>query len=937
MIRITRLAGSFISAFLICLFVTLVSFKRPYTPARSVINLAGKWSFELDSANSGIKDSWFSGSLSDSIHLPGTTDINHKGKKNMKVSTMSLNRVYTYEGPAWYKKDIVIPQNWKGKYIELFMERTKASKVWIDGHYAGASVLLESAHRYNLTKFLTPGKHTIAIRIDNTLKLTPYGNVHIYSDDTQTNWNGIIGDFHLEASDKSRIRDIQVYPDIDNRKIRFNVSIDHPQDLDKVNIAVDVIKELNGSTVALKPARYTVKADSIITMEYVLGDGMDVWDEYSQPVYQLAITLSAGKYRDQMAVPFGMRKVAGKGTKLTVNGRTVFLRGKHDACVFPLTGFPPMDIDGWLKVFKIARSYGINHYRFHSWCPPEAAFDAADKLGIYLQPELPFWGQLESDTTAAQLQEEGLALLKSYANHPSFVMFGAGNEIGGNFDRLKRIMTVLKSVDNRPLYSQGSNNGIGYVAPMEFEDYHVAARTPYAHDTILTHTRLTHAFADSREGGILNTRPPSANINFDYAVSQIKIPLIGHEIGQYQVYPDYREIQKYTGVLRASNLEEFRRRLEKAGMLDQNVDFQKASGAWSALCYRAEIEAALRTKGFAGFHLLDLQDFPGQGTALVGMLDAFMDSKGIISANEWKQFCNDVTPLLSFDKYCWTTKEQFYAVIRVANYSNKNIRADLKWFVRDSRNKVIKEGMIDKAQVPSGELTSLGQLEVPLSGQKQAEKLTVTLQIDGYENSWPVWVYPNDPVADYNGKMTVATSIDHALIQKLKEGGNVLLFPEAKLVSKNSVGGLFPPEFWNYGMFKGISEWVKKPVSPGTLGILTNPQHPLFNSFPTDFHTNWQWWSIVRNSNALILDGTSAGYRPIVQVIDNLERNHKLGLIFECKIGKGKLLVCMSRLNEMPDNPEAVQLYNSIIRYMSSGSFDPGYEMEENELMQLFQ
>jgi hypothetical protein len=238
-----------------------------------------------------------------------------------------------------------------------------------------------------------------------------------------------------------------------------------------------------------------------------------------------------------------MRKFSADGTQFKINGRTTFLRGKHDACVFPLTGHPPMDAEGWLKIFEIAKSYGINHYRFHSYCPPEAAFDVADKVGIFLQAELPFWGGLESDTVANMLKEEGIEMLKQYANHPSFVMFSHGNEIWSGHDLVEKNIISLKEYDNRPLYTMGSNNNIGYVAPRKCSDFFVAARTPFAHDTTLTHLRLTHAFADSRDGGILNTQTPSTEMNFSYPVSQIDIPIISHEIGQYQIYPDYNELK----------------------------------------------------------------------------------------------------------------------------------------------------------------------------------------------------------------------------------------------------------------------------------------------------------------------------------------------------------------------------------------------------------
>ncbi|MFY9153545.1 MAG: sugar-binding domain-containing protein [Prolixibacteraceae bacterium] len=925
--------------FLVLFFAVFSSCTNSPDQFRKSINLSGTWQFSLDTDNRGIEENWFMNEFNDSVQLPGTTDINRKGIQNHDTTTMHLNRIYRYEGAAWYRKEVFIPENWANEHIQLVMERTKPSKVWIDDQFAGSSILLESAQIFDLSKFLSPGKHVISIRIDNNLKQTPYGNVHIYSDDTQTNWNGIIGKFYLEASDPVFISDLQVYPDVYAKKVEVKIEIGNPKRSDLLNVEFQLSKVLNGQKTKLPSSKYTVNCDSVITLEYEMGDAMDLWDDYQQPIYELNAIISGDKFKDNKSARFGMRKFAAEGTRFSINGRKTFLRGKHDACVFPLTGHPPMDTEGWLKVFRIAKDYGINHYRFHSWCPPEAAFEAADHLGIFIQAELPFWGGLDSDSVASMLQNEGIALMKSYANHPSFVMFSPGNEIWSGFDRVEKLLANLKEIDSRPLYTQGSNNSIGYAGPMKGTDFQVAARTPSSGDTILTHTRLTHAFADSKDGATLNTQTPSANIHFNYSVEHISIPIVSHEIGQYQIFPDYSEIEKYTGVFRAWNLEVFRKRLFNSGMMDQNVAFQKASGAWAALCYKAEMEAALRTAGFGGFQLLDLQDFPGQGTALVGILDAFMDSKNVVSREDWLQSCNDVVTLLVFDKYCWTSTEQFSATVEVANYSNREINSDLQWSVTDQSGNILEQGVFKDPDINPGRLQTLGKIEFPLSGIKEAQKLSVKLNIDQtkFGNSYPVWVYPEAKKLDADPEIAVVSALNNTILKQLHKGGKVLLMPDGETVRQNSVAGLFPPEFWNYGMFKGISEWVKKPVSPGTLGLLMNPEHPLFKDFPTDSHTNWQWFSIIKASHPLNLNLTEKTYRPIVQVIDNLERNNKYGLIFEFKVGEGKLLICMSKLNVIQQKPEAAQLYQSILRYMKSTDFQPQELVDEKLLGELFQ
>lgn len=922
----------------IVVLIALLSCNTQKEQFRTKIDLQGQWQFALDKSNIGIDQKWYLSDLKDIVDLPGTTDLNQKGFPNHDTTSMHLNRIYKYEGIAWYRKKVAIPESFKDKHILLFFERTKSSKIWIDSILIGGSQLLQSPQQFDVSDYLTPGEHYITVQINNDLKLTPYGNVHIYSDDTQTNWNGILGKMYLEASAKTFISNLQVYPDIDKQKIDIEMEIENQLDLDSLDIEIFIEKILNGRAENLKSQKSNIAYQAKNKLEYVFDEKCSLWDEYEQPIYHITAVISNGKIKDSKTVAFGMREFAVSGTQFSINGRTTFLRGKNEAAVFPITGFPSMDVEDWLRVYKIAKSYGINHYRFHSYCPPEAAFIAADREGIYLQAELPFWGGLESDTVARTLREEGYALLKSYANHPSFVMFSAGNEIWGGHEKVEQNMLALKAYDNRPLYTMGSNNNIGYLAPKKYCDYFVGARIPDKGDSTLGHTRLTHAFCDSWHGGILNTQTPSTEVNFDYAVSHMNLPIVSHEIGQYQIFPDYREIEKYTGVLRAWNFEIFKNRLRKAGMASMDSAFQKASGVWSALCYKAEMEAALRTKGMAGFQLLDLQDFPGQGTALVGILNAFMDSKNVITPKEWKQSCNDVVLLLEFPKYCWTDNESFQAKVVVANYSKETINSSLNWKISTQDGTVFDKGIFSDLEIANGGLFPAGEIITNLASIKNAEKLTLDVSINDseYSNTYPIWVYPSRTKVEIPGNIIVTEKLNNQVISDLQNGAKVLMFTQTRDVQEAGFAGHFPPEFWNYGMFKGISEWVNKPISPGTLGILTDPKHPIFNSFPTDFHTNWQWFSIIKASHSFILDNMREDYYPIVQVIDNLERNHKLGLIFEFKVGKGKLLVCMSQLNNILDRPESVQLYQSILNYMDSNDFEPYYSLDSEKLKELF-
>lgn len=623
-----------------------------------------------------------------------------------------------------------------------------------------------------------------------------------------------------------------------------------------------------------------------------------------------------------------------------MNGKVTFLRGKHDACVFPLIAHTAMDVETWRHYFQVAKQYGINHYRFHSWCPPEACFEAADIEGIYLQPELPVWGNIDIDDTELcdYLLKEGRNLHRAYSNHASFVMFGLGNEMSGE-EGLAMLIQTFKKEDNRHIYSSGSNNYLGFKGKQADEDYFTTCRVGREDDKQFnTHARASFSFADAYDGGYLNHTYPNSEMDFSSANALCDVPIISHETGQFQVYPNYEEIKKYTGVLKPRNFEIFKKRLEEAGMIDQAHDFMMASGKWSALLYRADIEMNLRTPEWGGFQLLDLQDYPGQGSAYVGILDAFMESKGLIAPEEWRHFCSEVVPLFCTEKFCWTNDEALTGEVEIANYSESDLNSkQLSWTLTDSKQQVLDKGVLP-LQVKQGELAKVGTLKPAIASVRKAEKVTLALSIDGtpYRNDYSLWIYPAaDKEVAPSEDICVTDDLD-AHLKYLTEGGKVLWFPSKDKHKDQTVGGLFQTDYWNYRMFRTICENLDRPVSPGTLGILTDPGHPALADFPTEFHTNWQWFPIIKQSYPMILDRLSDDYRPIVQVIDNVERNHKLGLLFEFKVGNGKLLVCMSDLKAVQDKPEARQFYRSILEYMESSAFAPSYSLSAKDLQDLF-
>ncbi len=899
---------------------------------RPRIDLSGEWTVKLDSTI-----------ITPTIHtvkLPGSLDENKVGTLNTEAITDCLTRRYIYIGKAVYERQISIPDSWSGQHIELSMERSKKTIVSVDGQVIGSQNSLSTPHVYDLSIYLKPGKHILSIEVDNNPSIYSklIGSSHALSEDTQTNWNGILGNIYLESTGSLILRTVKLYPDIANKEVKVVCDIKNrtgkPQ---KILLTARASGWNSPSTELPDPVSKSVlvKADSVVSFIYPLGANARLWDEFNHELYKISVSVKTGdEVLDIVTADFGLRKFSSGGNKFAINGKKIFLRGKHEGGVFPLTGYPPMDTDGWLRVFKIAKAYGINHYRFHSWCPPEAAFEAADIAGMYLAPELPNWANFDTKNQAHNEFQirEGQAILDSYGNHPSFVMMTLGNEGGGDSVLMNQIVAGFRQKDNRHLFAQGSNNFFWNPVQQPGDDFWVTMRTGPEKDNNNTDTRGAFSFADSKGGGYINSRSASSDMTYTEAVKNTDIPVVGHEVGQFQSYPDFNETVKYKGVLEARNFKIFKERIEKAGMLNQAGDFAKASGALSVICYREEIEAALRTPGFGGFQLLDLQDYPGQGTALVGILDAFMDSKGFIAPENWRQFCSEVVPLAVFPKYTWLNTESFKASLKVANYGPVPLpRGKISYKLTGTNQTIIASGTLETADLPQGQLSDAGKVAISLKDVKEAQRLDFEISINGtdYKNSYPVWVYPDIDVPKADQGILIVKELNGQAKQYLAEGKKVLLIPDSSHIPANSLAGLFITDFWNYSMFKGISLRMKKEPSPGTLGILTNPSHPIFRYFPTEFHSNWQWWNIAKNSHPIILDTTDPKYRPIVQVIDNIDRNHKLGMVYEFKKGNGKLLVCSAELFRIMDKPEVRLFYKGLLEYMKSDQFEPAYELTD--------
>ncbi|NER17859.1 sugar-binding domain-containing protein [Spongiivirga citrea] len=907
---------------LILFFIVLILLSSGCGPKQeNTISLEGEWQVKLDSLSIGETENWANDSFQGlPINLPGTLDDAEIGKPNTLKPELNnyvlsnLTRKYQYIGKAWYQKEIEIPSNWKGKKIGLTIERVIwESTVFVDGKEIGKAESLIGSHEYDLTEALSPGKHLLTIRIDNSNKY-PLINVpgnkypdpinqdmaHGYTNHTQIKWNGILGDITLEADGKNAPFNLQVYPDLKNNALQITYEQEKISETEMVFELVDA----KGEKLYAEPIGNIEKEANVISFQIERPQELKYWDEFNPNIYEVRIISGI----DTLKTSFGYKEIAQQNGDLTLNGKRIFLRGNLECSIFPLTGHPPMEKEGWAKLIHQAKAYGLNHLRFHSWCPPRAAFEAADEAGFYFQVELAHWSLRvgEDKKTTEFLRREADKLLRDYGNHPSFILMALGNELQGDITLLNQITAELKEKDNRHLY-----------ATTAFSFQKPAGQRPEPEDEYFIAQWTDKGWI--RGQGIFNNKAPHFNTDYSKNSGHVEIPLISHEIGQYAVYPDMSEISKYTGVLQPLNFIAIRDDLKNKGLLNFANDFTNASGKLAALLYKEEIERALKTPSFDGFQLLQLQDFPGQGTALVGLLNAFWESKGIISAEEFRKFNSEVVPLIRFEKAVYESGERFSASVEVANFFKEMQAQTLDWTIKDAVGNTIKKGTLSNVNLTIGNNQDLGIIDIPIqTDNAQHWIVTVSLKDSAYENSWSIWVYPEE-VSISSKEVLVTASIDEATVA-LGQGRKVLLNP--KPISLEGIEGRFVPVFWSPVHF---------PNQPSTMGLLMDDKHPALAKFPTSTHTDWQWWNLCINSKSVSID--SLNVDPIVRVIDNFVTNRSLSNLFEAKVGEGKLVFSsIDLLSDLKNRPVARQLRHSLLNYMESDNFVPSKSLNIDSL-----
>ncbi|MBD1390410.1 hypothetical protein IC617_13295 [Neiella sp. HB171785] len=933
------------------------------------VNLAGTWQIRLDPENVGIEQNWQNQEFQDELQLPGALQEHGYGnipgpntkwygnaewagkgglngwgpewlKKYKDQGVFKMHHFLQpdrhYIGPAWYSRTFEVPDTWQGKPVSASFERVHwVSQLWLDGKEIGQQTSLAAPHRYELG-VLTPGKHRITLRVDNDEYVHMGYNAHSVSEQTAGTWNGIVGDIKLQARPEVWIERFTVSPKPVNGMVKVSVKLGKTEAAKgRYTLTLDAIGSSDGNNHDPEPVTLDGMVAEIdgefLRIDYPMSEKALLWDEYEQNLYKMDAKLATTTVTDVRQLTFGLRDMTVDGRHFRVNGFKTYIRSVDDCAVMPATGYAPMDVESWRKVWKTYKEFGLNLARFHSWAPPEAAFVAANEVGIYLKPEVGEWGPVKTQDQFDFMRAEAKRILDTFGHHPSFVQMGLGNEYDGDHEFFTEIIEEWKAYDDSKLYTVKANSWSPDNADFQVQRGIWPERS----------VKLRHQFGwpPKPNRTEFNLSPPNTAIDWREASSTFKVPLISHEIGQICTYPNIdAEIDKYTGYLKPNYLEIARDQLKERGMYELLPEIVESSGKWQIELIRETFEANYRTPDMAGFSWLSLADFTGQSSAPVGLVDPFYDRHSYVDTEYVRRWNAPTVLLARMPKRVLTQSETFKAGLEITHFGKNKLQLnDLVATLRTESGEVLKTWTLPQKSFEQDSAQAIASIDLPLSTIAAPAKLNLQVVSAANElsNDWNIWVYPDAQALSFPSHIHVAKDWNSDTQQRLEAGETVLLLPRIGDM-KGNLPTLFTNHFWTALGEKGGQSSAS--------GMLLDPKHPLFAKFPTDAHVNWNWWDILNNAQPMILDSYDSvhawpkAYRALLQPIDSWKINRKLALIAEAKVGKGKLLISSIDLeSDLANRPATRQLRNSLIAYLSSDDFNPEWQINPEVIKEVFE
>ncbi len=911
------------------------------------VDLSGEWEFRIDPLDVGLKEKWYETGVSFERTIQVPCAWNAQGvafesaeqlreyedkalKERMAMHDIVMSGghpesdrlFHVYPGPGWYRKKVTIPDDWKGKVPWLvFAGVHREADVWVNNQLVGA-------HRSYLTPFrMDISSHakasetiTIVARVDANRKkeVDPLLGCLDTLDFLYVTWGGIHRPVTLEATDQSRIEDVFILPHLATETAEIRISIQGKKSA-RFTLAAKI---LDADGVPVTSVQQSVADDGAETVLMPRLAKAKLWSPETPHLYTAQIQLLSGtEVIDARSIRFGMREFKVEAGNFLLNGKPIFLRGYGDDCIFPNTICPPADKNEFRTRLSRAREYGFNYVRHHSWIPPREYLDAADELGMMLQPEFPFVGRPDFSGAPEARRvalEQWIEVIRCNRNHPSIVTWCMGNEIYDSFELAPAMYEAAKRLDpSRPVIDTDG---------CDFKNK--------------DRKTLDFMVVQFNEGDSMGYQDGKYNFPSD-----IGKPVIAHEMGYFATLPDVDQLKLFKNGLRPYWIFDAHALAQQNGVLDVYPDWLAASYRLQAVSLKSNVEAARRSR-LKGTSVWLFQDYPN---CAEGATDMFLRPKGILPA-EFRKFNSPTVLLLDAARRNWWNGEtaEFKFVVSRFEDAPSN-QAKLHWVLK-SGSATLLDGVQENLQIHSGGVQELSSFQLKIPAGHPSERLTLAAElIDANgkaENSWDLWVFAKElrtetarkgrtirsdsfcakylSAQEYSGgtipletELFVTTRMDDNVLAYLQSGGRVLLLePEP----------IFPTEKTDFR----LSAWDGK----GPAGTIFDAKHPALSAVPSEGWCDLQFYSLIQGSKTILLGSLPAKIQPLVRCIDRPTRLANRAYLFEAQVGRGKLMVSGFNFAESigSKDPAGIFLLDRFVDYTLGPEFEPKAVLPEAAL-----
>jgi hypothetical protein len=912
---------------------------------RPSIDLCGEWEFKLDPLDVGRAQKWFEAAVpyERRIRVPGAWNAQgvafesadqlrayeekclEEQKALNKLGTLGVQReserlFSAYPGPGWYRKKVTIPAGWTGRIPWLIFDGVhREAEVWVNGQSVGTHHSYLTPFRIDLSRHAKAGETiTITARVDarRRKEVDPLMGCLDTLDFLYVTWGGLHGRVRLEATGVTRMEDVFVVPQLASETAEIRLAIKGATTGPFV-MAAEILGASGASVIAVKEAIVGDATEAVLAARIPKAK---LWSPKTPYLYTARVQLlSDGAVIDTRSVRFGMREFKVAGGKFLLNGKPIFLRGYGDDCIFPNTICPPADKSEFHRRLSLAREYGFNYVRHHSWTPPEEYLEAADELGLMLQPEFPFAYRWDLPTTpeakrSALAQWE--AVIRLNRNHPSIVAWCLGNELYDSFDLAPEMYGAAKRLDPTRVVidSDGCN---------------------FKHKDRETLDFLVVQFGEGNSIGFQDSK---------YSIPKdVTKPVVAHEMGYFVTLPDLKQLDLFQGGVRSYWLLQARDLTARQGLQTAYPDWLASSYRLQAASLKSNQEAARRSR-LSGTSVWLFQDYPN---CAEGVVDMFFRPKGV-RPEEFRK-CNAPTVLLlDAPRRSWRSGETVDFKFVVSRFEDEpSDDATLRWELK-SGTETLASGVQERLQITADGVQELPALKLEMPSWTRAGQLMLKAELvdanGKTENSWNLWVFPTELQASRKVRssgfdalrkvypwglehtlnpapadtdLLVTTRLGQAALDYLKAGGRVILLePEP----------VFRVEKTNFR----LSSWD----GGGPSGTILDAQHPALRAMPSEGWCDLQFYPLIQGSKTVLLDSLPAKIRPLVRCIDRPTRLANRAYLFEASVGQGKLLVSGFNFTRAIDSqdPAGIFLFDQLVRYALGSDFTPEVSLPEEAL-----